>query len=138
MRRTASMLSLVLLTTAMRVASAAEESPGLKKEHPGDTALSEAPDGSYQYKSFPGLSALYTYEGDSPGQSKCESKCLSAWPALLVSAGEKGSRVGDWEVIVRADGSRQWAYKGQAVYTRFHNIPFDASGEKAGFRPLKP
>ena len=138
MRRTASVLLLVLLSAAIGVATAAEESPGMKKEHPGDTALSEAADGSYQYKSFPGLSALYVFSGDSPGQSKCESKCLSAWPALLVSTGEKGERVGDWEVIVHADGTRQWAYKGQPVYTRYHNIPFDAAGEKAGFRPLKP
>jgi hypothetical protein len=132
------MLYLYLLAASIGVAPADERPSDIKKEHPGDTALSEAPDGGYQYKSFPGLSALYVFTGDSPGKSNCDAKCVSAWPALLVSEGEKGTRIGDWEVIVRADGARQWAYKGQPVYTRYHNVPFDASGEQAGFRPLKP
>ena len=125
---------------AMSCACFGEEvnSSDIRKEHPGDTALSQDKDGNYQYKSFPELSMLYVFTGDSPGKSKCEARCVSAWPPLLVSAAEKGTAVGDWTVIVRDNGTRQWAYKGQPVYTRYHNMPLDASGEKAGFRLLTP
>ena len=31
------------------------------------------------------------------------------------------NNVGSWTIIKRDDGTRQWAYKGQPVYTLFHD-----------------
>ena len=41
--------------------------------------------------------------------------CLQEWRPFHASADARST--GFWEVITRGDGSRQWAYKGYAVYT---------------------
>jgi predicted lipoprotein with Yx(FWY)xxD motif len=109
----------------------------IKLEHPGDTALSEAKPGVYVYKSFPRLTRLYVNDKDPPGKSVCDPGCSSAWPPLRVSTSET-SRVGDWTVIVREDGSKQWAYKDKPVYTRYHDMDPDAETAQEGFHLLLP
>jgi len=59
---------------------------------------------------------LYTYDVDLvPGKSACESACAIERPPVL--ADKKDIAVGEWTLIVRSDGSRQWAYRGKPVYT---------------------
>jgi predicted lipoprotein with Yx(FWY)xxD motif len=41
--------------------------------------------------------------------------CAAMWPPVL--APSVAQPVGNWSVITRADGSKQWAYDGQALYT---------------------
>ena len=115
----------------------ASQPEAIKLEHPGDTALSEDSPGKYVYKSFPTLFRLYVYDKDGAEKSNCNSGCASAWPPLRVSASEK-SPVGDWSIIQRDDGSRQWAYKQHPVYVRFHDIDPDPDSEKEGFHLLVP
>jgi len=137
MRLTSITLGLFLVVTT--AAMAAEEEPSaIKKEHPGDAALSQDDNGNFRYKSFPGLATLFVYDRDSPGKSNCNTGCLSAWLPLLVSSGEKTEKVGDWAAIKREDGRMQWSYKGQPVYMRYHNMPPDEGSEKEGFHLLKP
>jgi predicted lipoprotein with Yx(FWY)xxD motif len=57
---------------------------------------------------------LYTFTRDMTGYSNCNDQCAVAWPPLL--AGADAAASGDWSIIVRDDGRRQWAYKGQALY----------------------
>lgn len=59
---------------------------------------------------------LYTFDKDvtGSGKSMCNGKCAMNWPPLIAGAGHEGS--GDWSVVVRDDGSRQWAYRGKPVY----------------------
>ena len=59
---------------------------------------------------------LYTFDRDvmGSGKSVCNGQCATAWPPLLASASDTSS--GDWTVVVRDDGQRQWAYKGKPVY----------------------
>jgi predicted lipoprotein with Yx(FWY)xxD motif len=59
---------------------------------------------------------LYTFDRDAPGSGKsvCNDKCAANWPPLLADA--KASAKGDWAIITRADGSKQWAYKGKPLY----------------------
>jgi predicted lipoprotein with Yx(FWY)xxD motif len=59
---------------------------------------------------------LYTFDRDAMGAGKsvCNGPCATNWPPLMASADDSGS--GDWTVVVRDDGSRQWAYKGKPVY----------------------
>jgi predicted lipoprotein with Yx(FWY)xxD motif len=59
---------------------------------------------------------LYTFDRDpmGAGKSVCNGPCATNWPPLMAAASDSGS--GDWSVIVRDDGSRQWAYKGKPVY----------------------
>jgi predicted lipoprotein with Yx(FWY)xxD motif len=58
---------------------------------------------------------LYTYDKDSPGKSACSGDCAKAWTPLAAPADAQAS--GDWTVAVRDDGSKQWAFKGKALYT---------------------
>jgi len=122
------------------VAIAADHGPaGMKMEHPGDTALSQEDSGAWVYKSFPGLTRLYIYDKDGASVSHCTEGCASAWPPLLVTIGKTGEVVGDWTVIARDDGARQWAYKGHPVYTRYHDLDEDEKSLAAeGFHRLTP
>ena len=58
--------------------------------------------------------ALYFYEKDESGVSKCLGQCIVAWPPLTPAAGAQPS--GAWTIITRSDGARQWAYNGRPVY----------------------
>ncbi len=71
---------------------------------------------------------LYTFDRDTAGKSNCNGACLTNWPALSAAADAKPS--GDWTVIARDDGSKQWAYKGKALYTFSKDgKPGDAAGD---------
>lgn len=59
---------------------------------------------------------LYTFARDTaPGKSACNDGCATAWPPLAATADAKAE--GDWSIVTRDDGSRQWAYKGKPLYT---------------------
>jgi len=58
---------------------------------------------------------LYTFDRDAaPDKSACNGKCASNWPPFVAAADAKTR--GDWTVIVRDDGTKQWAYKGKPLY----------------------
>jgi predicted lipoprotein with Yx(FWY)xxD motif len=59
---------------------------------------------------------LYTWGNDSiPGKSLCNAQCASNWPPLV--AGADAQAMGDWTIVTRDDGTKQWAYKGKPLYT---------------------
>ena len=64
----------------------------------------------------PNKMTLYTFDRDTAGSGKsvCNGPCATNWPPLVAAADAKPS--GDWTVVTRDDGSRQWAYKGKPVY----------------------
>ena len=58
---------------------------------------------------------LYTFDNDALNGSACISQsCLDAWPPLLADNAAKPS--GMLSLIDRAEGDKQWAYKGKALY----------------------
>jgi len=59
---------------------------------------------------------LYTFDNDPAGSGKsmCIDSCAALWPPLKPTAEDKPH--GDYTLITRADGSRQWAYKGKPLY----------------------
>ena len=80
---------------------------------------------------------LYIFDKDAAGKSNCNDKCATAWPPLMAAA--DGKAAGDWTVIVRKDGSKQWAYKGKPLYTWANDKkPGDATGDGVnGFHVAK-
>jgi predicted lipoprotein with Yx(FWY)xxD motif len=58
--------------------------------------------------------ALYTFDKDAAGKSACNGPCAGNWPPLMAPADAAAS--GEWSVVTRDDGSKQWAYKGKPVY----------------------
>ncbi len=59
---------------------------------------------------------LYTFDRDvaASGKSVCNGPCATNWPPLMAAQADKPS--GDYTVIVRDDGQRQWAFKGKPLY----------------------
>src|SRR5450631_4521457 len=59
---------------------------------------------------------LYTFDKDAAGSGKssCNGPCAANWPPLAAAAADSGS--GEWSIVVRDDGSRQWAYQGKPLY----------------------
>ncbi len=75
---------------------------------------------------------LYTWDNDKEAnKSACNGMCLMNWPALVADANAKD--MGDWKVITRDDGSKQWAYKGKPLYYfRMDAKAGDTTGEGRG------
>lgn len=59
---------------------------------------------------------LYTFDKDAAGSGKsvCNGPCAANWPPLVAAAGDTAS--GDYSIITRDDGARQWALKGKPLY----------------------
>ena len=72
---------------------------------------------------------LYTFDKDAtPGKSVCNGPCATNWPPLIVADNAKAA--GDWTVVVRDDGQKQWAFKGKPVYTWVKDTkPGDTTGD---------
>ena len=100
MTKTLKLTATVLLMAAAGLA-AAQSAPATAK----DGALVGAND-----------MTLYTFDKDAAGSGKsvCNGPCATNWPPLMARAEDKAS--GDWTVITRDDGSKQWAYKGKPLY----------------------
>jgi len=71
---------------------------------------------------------LYIFANDKePNKSACNGNCASTWPPLKAADSDKD--MGDWKVISRDDGTKQWSYKGKPVY---YFAMDKAEGDKAG------
>lgn len=60
---------------------------------------------------------LYTFDKDvaNSGKSACNGPCADLWPPAL--AANDAASEGELTIVIRDDGSKQWAYKGMPVYT---------------------
>lgn len=73
---------------------------------------------------------LYVFDKDEAGAGKsvCNGKCAENWPPLAAQGSDVG--IGDWSVIARDDGSKQWAFKGKPVYFWIKDTkPGDTTGD---------
>jgi predicted lipoprotein with Yx(FWY)xxD motif len=68
----------------------------------------------YQYLGFNHDPYLY-------GTVNCYNECAKTYPPLLAPVDAKP--MGDWWVITRVDGSKQWGYRGVPVYTYAEDEP---------------
>lgn len=57
---------------------------------------------------------LYVFDKDPAGKSVCNGPCAANWPPLAAAADAKAA--GDFSVVTRDDGAKQWAYKGKPLY----------------------
>ncbi|OGN47642.1 MAG: hypothetical protein A3K57_10710, partial [Caulobacterales bacterium RIFOXYA1_FULL_67_7] len=71
---------------------------------------------------------LYTFDKDSDGKSVCNGPCAANWPPFAADADAQAS--GSYTVVIRDDGSRQWAYQGRPLYTWTKDAkPGDITGD---------
>jgi predicted lipoprotein with Yx(FWY)xxD motif len=99
----------------------------------------QPPQGSMPLSVTPGHFAdadgmtLYTYAADMPGQSTCTADCAKSSPPFLADAG--ATPAGDWSLVAREEGGKQWAYKGQPLYRSIKDQkPGDTNGVDANWR----
>jgi len=81
----------------------------------------------------PAGATLYTFDKDTAGSGKsaCNGQCATNWPPLAAQAAD--SSAGDWSIVTRDDGSKQWAFKGQPLYTYAKDAkPGDTTGDGKG------
>lgn len=59
---------------------------------------------------------LYTFDKDAAGSGKsvCNGPCATNWPPLMAAADAKPA--GDYTIVTRDDGGKQWAFKGKPLY----------------------
>jgi predicted lipoprotein with Yx(FWY)xxD motif len=77
--------------------------------------------------------SLYVWDNDIPnsGKSLCVGGCSLSWPPML--AADDAKPAGDFTLIVRDDGKKQWAHKGKPLYSWVNDKkPGDRTGD--GFR----
>ena len=73
---------------------------------------------------------LYTFDKDTAGSGKsvCNGPCAANWPPLTAAADAKAG--GDFSIVTRDDGVRQWAYKGKPLYLWVKDAkPGDRTGD---------
>jgi predicted lipoprotein with Yx(FWY)xxD motif len=76
----------------------------------------------HQFRSDHGSAAL----GRALGTSACDAKCAKTWPPFAAPAA--ALPCGYWDVVRRNDGTRQWAFKGFALYTHAADKPGEVGG----------
>jgi predicted lipoprotein with Yx(FWY)xxD motif len=72
---------------------------------------------------------LYQFDGDArrDGQGCGVAPCRKQW--LPIAAPSLAGSIGNFSIVSRADGSRQWAYKGRPLYEYVGDqLPGDAHG----------
>lgn len=73
---------------------------------------------------------LYTFDRDAAGSGKsvCNGPCATNWPPLMASDTDQAS--GDYSIITRDDGKKQWAFKGKPLYFWAKDMkPGDRTGD---------
>jgi predicted lipoprotein with Yx(FWY)xxD motif len=84
---------------------------------------------------------LYTFDKDVgfSGKSVCNGACATNWPPFM--AGSSDQAGGDWTIVARDDGSRQWAWLGKPLYLWSKDQrPGDKTGDgfNNAWRAVKP
>jgi predicted lipoprotein with Yx(FWY)xxD motif len=73
---------------------------------------------------------LYTFDKDTAnsGKSACNGPCAANWPPL--AADKNASAKGEYTIITRDDGTRQWAHEGKPLYHfKSDQKPGDRTGD---------
>ena len=74
---------------------------------------------------------LYTFDKDEANKSNCYDECAKNWPPYLAAADAKAE--GEWTLVDRTDGTKQWAYEGKPVYLWVKDTkPGDVTGDMVG------
>ena len=73
---------------------------------------------------------LYTFDKDAAGSGKslCNGPCATNWPPLFAMDSDMAS--GDYSIVMRDDGKKQWAFKGKPLYYWSKDMkPGDKTGD---------
>jgi len=71
---------------------------------------------------------VYTSDADRANVSNCQGTCLDQWAPVLAS--EAARSQGEWGVIEREAGVKQWTFRGKPVYTYVLDKPRNVVGAR--------
>lgn len=108
-----------MYSTQQTASTAMSESPTVTSSAmaPSDNIYKTSTDskkGSY-LTDFQGMT-LYTYDKDTKGMSNCTGACATNWPPYTSGATAEAQLPENITVITRADGTKQFAWKGMPLY----------------------
>lgn len=64
--------------------------------------------------------SVYASDHDGPGKSDCNAACERLWRPLVAPIAAQPH--GDWSVVERSPGSRQWAFRKRPLYTYVRDV----------------
>ena len=74
---------------------------------------------------------LYTFKNDMKDMSNCYDKCATNWPPFLATDADKAD--GDYTIVTRKGGEKQWAKDGMPLYYWVKDMKQgDATGDGVG------
>lgn len=82
---------------------------------------------------------FYVFDKDQPGKSNCNGACTQIWRPVYPKQSD-ATPLGDWTIVMREDGLKQWAYKGRPIYTYIHDVAGMPTGDgvDGAWHMLKP
>ncbi len=112
-------------------------SRALSPQVPGEVSIMSE-NGQWVFRTDIGT-PFYVFDKDQPGKSNCEGVCAEVWVPLYTNRSD-AKPVGDWTLVTREDGFKQWAYKGRPVYTNIHDVAGKTTGDgvDGAWHVLKP
>lgn len=118
-----------ILFAASLLALTAFSAPVLAGEMPGGIKSGQSGLGTILTDSK-GMT-LYYFDPDPAGKSVCNGKCAKAWPPVMAQGNAASD--GDFTIVVRDDGSKQWAHRGKPLYAwNKDKKPGDTTGHRVG------
>ena len=118
-----------ILFAASLLALSAFSAPVLAGEMPGGIKTGQSTLGQVLTDSK-GMT-LYKLDPDPAGKSVCNGKCAQNWPPLMAQGNSASD--GDFTIVVREDGGKQWAHRGKPLYAWFKDQkPGDTTGHGLG------
>ena len=63
---------------------------------------------------------LYAWDKDPTAKATCVDACAASFQPFLATSNSKA--LGDWSLLDRSDGTKQWALKGKALYTYVKDV----------------
>ena len=60
--------------------------------------------------------SVYSYDGEGRNKVTCTATCVDGWEPVI--AAQYARTIGEWTIVERAPGIRQWAFRGAPVYRR--------------------
>jgi len=64
--------------------------------------------------------SLYAFDQDSATEAACTGACLNTWQPVIAPA--LARPIGEWSILERSPGVRQWVFRGKPLYTYLKDI----------------
>jgi predicted lipoprotein with Yx(FWY)xxD motif len=110
--------------------------PAANAPYPDQVSLMQNRAGQWTYLEAKEQHPLYVSDQDPRDKSTCYDLCDTKW--IPLDARPDAKPLGEWTLITRKGGERQWAYRHRAVYMLVHDLSDTPLGDGKDGRHLLP